>query len=425
MGACGSSQVQPGDIETDPIGKGPLAGAAARACRRPQTRVVATHPRARPPAPADIVRQATVKNPWLGMLSTPQLVEIKQAFAQFGARCAPPPTEARLETTRRAAPHVALSPPLFSARPRAADRDGDGHIDPDELSTVMGRMGMQPTDAQLKELIESVDFDNNGKIEFEEFATLMARRMLISDGDYELKQAFKIFDADESGKLDVAEVRAMFTHNNNPFNPQARRPPRPPARRARRSRPPAALRARRASRDAPPRATPSPPPLTPHPSTAAEPRALRDRRARAPRRPRWQRLGHPRRVRQHALLAAAAAARPPAQDASKAKREPRRRRREHLRRGRRFARVVRALRCGRAMNVGTATVGARGARGGGRHVGYVFFTRRCKNSGLWRHKRSSPGGTRSRRAHALRRRRRAGGEVVDRRSMMPLTNVET
>ena len=89
---------------------------------------------------------------------------------------------------------------------------------------------MQPTDAQLKELIESVDFDNNGKIEFEEFATLMARRMLISDGDYELKQAFKIFDADESGKLDVAEVRAMFTHNNNPFNPQAR---------ARRARPPA------------------------------------------------------------------------------------------------------------------------------------------------------------------------------------------
>ena len=99
---------------------------------------------------------------------------------------------------RRAAPHVALSPPL-PARPRATDRDGDGHIDPDELSTVMGRMGMQPTDAQLKELIESVDFDNNGKIEFEEFATLMARRMLISDGDYELKQAFKIFDADESG----------------------------------------------------------------------------------------------------------------------------------------------------------------------------------------------------------------------------------
>ena len=36
MGACGSSQVQPGDIETDPIGKGPLAGAAERAYRRPQ-----------------------------------------------------------------------------------------------------------------------------------------------------------------------------------------------------------------------------------------------------------------------------------------------------------------------------------------------------------------------------------------------------
>ena len=138
---------------------------------------------------------------------------------------------------------------------------------------------MQPTDAQLKELIESVDFDNNGKIEFEEFATLMARRMLISDGDYELKQAFKIFDADESGKLDVAEVRAMFTHNNNPFNPQARRPPRPPAavpaapaRVPLRARP---LARRPSARNAVPSTS------HPHPSTGAEPRTLRDRRARA------------------------------------------------------------------------------------------------------------------------------------------------
>ena len=201
---------------------------------------------------------------------------------------------------------------------------------------------MQPTDAQLKELIESVDFDNNGKIEFLEFATLMARRMLINDGDYELKQAFKIFDPtspENSTSPRSARCSLTTTIRSTPGASA-----RAPARRARRSRPPAALRARRASRDAPPRATPSPPPLTPHPSTASEPRAVRDRRARAPRRPRWQRLGHPRRVRQHALLAAAAAARPPAQDASKAKREPRRRRREHLRRGRRFARVVRALR---------------------------------------------------------------------------------
>ena len=83
---------------------------------------------------------------------------------------------------------------------------------------------MGPSDKQLKELIESVDFDNNGKIEFEEFATLMARRMLISDGDYELKQAFKIFDVDDNGRLSVEEIRSMFTHNNNPFNPQSLEP---------------------------------------------------------------------------------------------------------------------------------------------------------------------------------------------------------
>ena len=93
------------------------------------------------------------------------------------------------------------------------DRDNDGHIEEKELSTVMRIMGMEPSDAQLRELIKSVDFDNNGKIEFEEFATLMARRMLVSDGDFELKQAFKLFDVDENGRLSVEEVRAMFMYD--------------------------------------------------------------------------------------------------------------------------------------------------------------------------------------------------------------------
>ena len=195
----------------------------------------------------------------------------------------------------------------------------------------------------------------------------------------------------------------MFTHNNNPFNPQARR--------ARRARPPAVpaaparvppcarggLARRPSARDT------LPPPLTPHPSTAAEPQAMRTTSSCASR-PRRQRLS-PSTSSSTRPAGSCRRRRPPAQDARRPSAN-RRRRREHLRRGRRFARVVRML---------GAAVGDERRYGYGRRAGRArrgqasrlrIFYKASKNSGLWRHKRSSPGGTRSRRAHALRRRRR-------------------
>ena len=48
----------------------------------------------------------------------------------------------------------------------SADRDGDGHIEAKELATVMRIMGMEPTSEQLQSLVESIDVDGNGKIDY-------------------------------------------------------------------------------------------------------------------------------------------------------------------------------------------------------------------------------------------------------------------
>lgn len=45
-----------------------------------------------------------------------------------------------------------------------ADRDGDGHIEPKELKTVMGNLGIMQSDEQIKTLIASVDTDGNGMV---------------------------------------------------------------------------------------------------------------------------------------------------------------------------------------------------------------------------------------------------------------------
>lgn len=39
------------------------------------------------------------------------------------------------------------------------DIDGDGKITTDELGTVMKSLGMEPSDEQLREMIDEVDID--------------------------------------------------------------------------------------------------------------------------------------------------------------------------------------------------------------------------------------------------------------------------
>eukprot|EP00249_Psilotum_nudum_P034657 c5400_g1_i1 orf=127-339(+) len=49
------------------------------------------------------------------------------------------------------------------------DKDGDGCITTKELGTVMRSLGQNPTEAALQDLINEVDADGNGTIEFVEF----------------------------------------------------------------------------------------------------------------------------------------------------------------------------------------------------------------------------------------------------------------
>merc|ERR1712190_159161 len=78
--------------------------------------------------------------------------------------------------------------------------------------TVMRSLGQNPTEAELQDMINEVDADGNGTIDFPEFLSLMARKMKDTDTEEELIEAFKVFDRDGSGLISAAELRHVMSN---------------------------------------------------------------------------------------------------------------------------------------------------------------------------------------------------------------------
>lgn len=71
------------------------------------------------------------------------------------------------------------------------DKDEDGTITMAELGVVMRSLGQRPTETELRDMINEVDEDGNGTIEFNEFLQMMSKKMKDADGEDELREAFR------------------------------------------------------------------------------------------------------------------------------------------------------------------------------------------------------------------------------------------
>merc|ERR1711985_32622 len=91
------------------------------------------------------------------------------------------------------------------------DKDGDGTITTKELGIVMRSLGQNPTEAELHDMINEVDADGNGTIDFAEFLSLMSRKVKDADSEEELMEAFKVFDKDGNGFISSVELRHEMT----------------------------------------------------------------------------------------------------------------------------------------------------------------------------------------------------------------------
>ncbi|XP_014224657.1 calmodulin-A-like isoform X2 [Trichogramma pretiosum] len=92
------------------------------------------------------------------------------------------------------------------------DKDEDGTITMAELGVVMRSLGQRPSENELRDMVNEVDQDGNGTIEFNEFLQMMSKKMKGAEGEDELREAFRVFDKNNDGLISSVELRHVMTN---------------------------------------------------------------------------------------------------------------------------------------------------------------------------------------------------------------------
>ena len=94
------------------------------------------------------------------------------------------------------------------------DSNLDGKLSKEELMNAYKLAGIKIKKAQLDKIIRSMDFDNNGYIEYEEFirATIPKENLFT---DINLKTAFDMFDLDKNGSISLSEIKEVLGIKKN------------------------------------------------------------------------------------------------------------------------------------------------------------------------------------------------------------------
>ena len=76
----------------------------------------------------------------------------------------------------------------------------------------MRSLSQKHTEAEIQGMINEVDGDGNGIIDFPEFFSLMARKMKDTDTEEEFIEAFKVFDRHENGLIYATELHHVVNN---------------------------------------------------------------------------------------------------------------------------------------------------------------------------------------------------------------------
>jgi len=93
------------------------------------------------------------------------------------------------------------------------DKDGKGVIGTNMVASLLRTMGQTFEEKDLRGLIEEIDQDGSGELEFDEFLGLAARFLVEEDAEAmqeELREAFRLYDKEGNGYINVSDLREIL-----------------------------------------------------------------------------------------------------------------------------------------------------------------------------------------------------------------------
>ena len=89
------------------------------------------------------------------------------------------------------------------------DTDGGGTIDPKELRAAMRSLGLETKNQTVYQMIQDIDKDSKGEIDFDEFLDLMTSKLAGSDTEEDIQKIFHLFDDDETGFITLHNLKRV------------------------------------------------------------------------------------------------------------------------------------------------------------------------------------------------------------------------
>jgi len=93
------------------------------------------------------------------------------------------------------------------------DKANKGVISTNMVATILRSLGQTFEDNDLAALIDDIDEDGSGELEFEEFAALASRFVSEEDQEaiqQELREAFRLYDKEGNGYINVSDLRDIL-----------------------------------------------------------------------------------------------------------------------------------------------------------------------------------------------------------------------
>jgi len=85
-----------------------------------------------------------------------------------------------------------------------------GSVDSTGVKTIMRSVGQNPSDAEVADMINQVDKDGTGSLDFPEFLMMMCLKSDKENAEDEIREAFQVFDGNGNGYINRYELAVVM-----------------------------------------------------------------------------------------------------------------------------------------------------------------------------------------------------------------------